>query len=168
MKTQKAKLSLKEIASRMTGFSIPVIGGGMSWKAPINERDEVRAFLTALEDRRVLYNPQQLEVESQVQYSISEIRKFCTDAISRLPDKSPGVAPIRGIRAACRHFLNEPKPDYRNLSTHDFGRDSQPGFFTALGEFRATVGAHVGVLALMFEIELEPDLASIIPPSDKD
>ena len=41
-------------------------------------------------------------------------------------------------------------------------------FFAALGELRATVGAQVGILAALYEIELEAELAALLPAEDKD
>ena len=42
------------------------------------------------------------------------------------------------------------------------------GFFTALGELRAGVGAQIAILAVLYKIELEKELASILPAEDKD
>jgi hypothetical protein len=87
--------------------------------------------------------------------------------LAALPDQSRGNPPIRAIRAACRRFLDEPRADFRNLYIRDFGdfRDSA-GFFTALGELRATVGAQVAILAVLYKIELEAELATIVPAED--
>ena len=161
------RLSLGDVARRITGFSTPIFG--VSWKPPAAERDTVRAFLTFLEDRRVLFNPHHLEVEWQVTESIQQIRTHCNQAIAELPDTSPAVPPLRGIRAACRRFLDEPHSDFPHMGFHPGrGATDGPGFFTALGEFRAVVGVHVGNLAVTFKIELEPELASILPPEDTD
>ena len=167
MRSRKKRLGLKEIASRITGFSTPF--GGISWKAPTAERDEVRRFLTALEDRRVLFNSYHLEIESQVTHSVTEIRQLCTDVLVSLSEKSPATGPLRAIRAACRRFLDEPREDFRNFDHYGFGRQREgPGFFTSLGELRATIGAQIAILAVHYRIELEAELASIIPAEDKD
>jgi hypothetical protein len=86
-----------------------------------------------------------------------------------LTDQSRAAGPVRAIRAACRRFLNEPRADFRNLYQRDFGefRD-QAGFFTALGELRATVGAQIAILAVLYKIELEAELATILPAEDAD
>jgi hypothetical protein len=41
-------------------------------------------------------------------------------------------------------------------------------FFMKLGELRAIVGARLATLAVFYEIELEADLASILPVEGKD
>jgi hypothetical protein len=51
----KKTLGLRDLARRITGFSTPFFG--VSWNPPAAERDTVRGFLTFLEDRRVLFNP---------------------------------------------------------------------------------------------------------------
>lgn len=167
MRSRKARLNLKDLANRLTGFSTPL--GGLSWKPPVAERDEVRAFLTTLEDRRVLFNPYHLEVESQVVHSVTEIRQRCTKALASLPEGSHAVGPVRAIRAACRRFLDEPHEDFRFFDDRRFGRHREgPGFFTALGELRAAIGAQIAILALQYQIELEAELASIVPAEDRD
>jgi len=160
MAPHKKRLSVKDLARRVTGFSTPF--GGISWKASASERDEVRALL---KDRRALFNPYDLEVESQVDQSVDTIRSLCTEAIAALPDESPGVGHIRAIRAACRRFLDS---DWqRNRFSMHHGRPGS-AFLVALGELRAAVGVQVAALALHYKIELEDELASIIPPEDTD
>lgn len=41
----------------MTGFSLPVVGGGVSWDTVEGTNAAARRVLTFLEDRRVLFNP---------------------------------------------------------------------------------------------------------------
>ncbi len=159
------KLKISEIAKRITGFSTPF--GGMSWKAPADERDEIRALFSFLEDRRVLYNPVHLEIEHQVSHSVLEIRKKCTDTLGRLSEKSPAVAHVRAIRAACRRFSDLPQPEFRNVR-HRLREEFSPDFFTSLGELRATLGAQIGALAILYNIELESELAGILPSEDND
>ncbi len=51
---------------------------------------------------------------------------------------------------------------------HQFGRFAdEAGFFVALGELRASIGMQIANLASYYEIELEPDLAAILPAEDK-
>lgn len=166
MKAKKRQIKIADLARRITGFSTPI--GGVSWKPQAADRDTVRGFLTFLEDRRVLFNPFHLEVEYQVRQSIQQIREQCTNAIGTLPDNSHAIAPLRGIRAACRRFLDEPLTHKRHFHQRDFYGPEGPEFFTALGEFRAIVGAHVAGLAVLYKIELEAELASIVPAEDTD
>lgn len=101
------------------------------------------------------------------------IREATTATLQELPDKSEAAGSLRALRAACRRFLEEPRPDFRNLSPRrldhwDDRDDYDPGFFTALGEFRATVGIHIAMLAHRFDLDVEGDLAAVLPPPTDD
>ncbi len=75
------------------------------------------------------------------------------------------------MRAACRKFLTEPLPDFHHLShwhypqwdRPDARMEASPGFFVALGELRAAFGIHLAFLATDYEIDLEAELAAILP-----
>lgn len=71
MPPKSKQLTLSNLARRITGFSTPFFG--VSWNPPAAERDTVRAILTFLEDRRVLFNPYHIEVEYEVRQSILKI-----------------------------------------------------------------------------------------------
>ena len=51
------KVSFLEIANRITGFEIPIFGGGVSWNPATLDIEVSRRLLTFLVDRRALYQP---------------------------------------------------------------------------------------------------------------
>ncbi|WP_428544101.1 DUF6650 family protein [Profundibacter sp.] len=53
-------MKFKEVLSRVTGLSSPVCG--VSWTPPEAQITTARKLVTFLEDRRVLYNPSEMEV----------------------------------------------------------------------------------------------------------
>ena len=57
-----------------TSMSILGVGAGAPVTAATTDRDIAQALITFLEDRRVLFNPEYLEVASQVDSSVLEIR----------------------------------------------------------------------------------------------
>jgi hypothetical protein len=148
-------------ARRITGISTPF--GGLQWSDPgPSERETVRGFVLFLEDRRVLYNPMNLEVRSQVDRSIHEIRRQCTETLRQLGETAFAAVPIRAIREACRRFHDDDNIEFRffdRWGDHGVGA----GFFMALGGFRATVGQQVALLAAHYDIDIEGDLASVLP-----
>jgi hypothetical protein len=148
-------------ARRITGISTPF--GGLQWAEPgPSERETVRGFVLFLEDRRVLYNPMNLEVRSQVDHSIHEIRRQCTETLQQLGETAFATVPIRAIREACRRFHDDDNIEFRffdRWGPHDVGA----GFFMALGAFRATVGQQVALLAAHYDVDIEGDLASVLP-----
>ena len=92
-------MKLKEILSRLNGFSVPIFG--ISWNPPKPHVTTARKVFTFLEDRRVLFNPYAWEEPSHCIQSVLEIRKFLTDQIGELEGEGlPNN--LKAIRAACR------------------------------------------------------------------
>jgi len=158
-------MKFKEIVSRITGFSVPVFG--ISWNPPEPEVAVARRVLAFLEDRRVLFNPYYLEVPAHCIQSVLDIRQFVTREIGQLPGESKLGAHLRGIRAACRKFLDNVQPDSQRRSRPYMLDPSGSEFFTALGELRASIGMHIAAIALMHGLDVEGELATILPGSDK-
>ena len=151
-----------ETARRITGVSSPV--GGVQWADPgPSQRERVRRFLVALEDRRVLYNPMQLEVRSQVDYSIHQIREACTETLQQLGEDDFATLPVRAIREACRRYHNDAQMEFRHFRFDPREPDATAGFFMALGAFRSMVGYQVALLAGHYDVDVEGDLASVLP-----
>lgn len=163
---KKGERVTAETARRITGISTPL--GGIQWTDPgPSERELVRRFMLFLEDRRVLYNPAMLEVRSQVDHSIHEIRRECTEALRQLGEHAFAAVPIRAIREACRRFHDDSNLEFRLIDFRPH-RVVDAGFFVALGEFRATVGQQVALLAAHYDIDVEGDLATVLPRLEKD
>ena len=149
-------------ARRITGFSTPLGGIQLADPGP-SDAKIVRGFLLFLEDRRVLYNSSDLEVVSQVENSIHEIRKQCTEALQVLPAKAFAIQPIRAIREAGRRFHDDQCEEFRFFDRHRGYHEGSPGFFTALGALRATIGYQVVMLVAHYDIDVEGDLAAVLP-----
>jgi hypothetical protein len=179
MTVRKKVSQVQSVGRRLRGLS--AFGLGASWEYPPSERETVRKLIVFLEDRRALFNPPPAEVEDCVVASVQSIREECTKAIATLPEASHAVASIRAIRAACRRFLDDPYPTFSDIAAQMYGPrfreafdahqyrlriGTEPaGFFTALGEMRAFVGQQIALLATAYEIDVEGDLASILPPA---
>jgi hypothetical protein len=164
----------RSTGKRITGGSVSGsafgFGGGVgaSVAATTTDRDIVQALVTFLEDRRVLFNPEYLEVEVQVASSVVQIRRELTEALQQLDPKSPAVSSISMMRAACRRFLDHPRQYFRHFEgprhSHD---DLVPGFFLALGELRATFGAELQRLDKQFKLRIEVQLRDLFPGEDR-
>lgn len=159
-------MKFKEIASRLTGFSVPVFG--ISWNPPEAERSIARRVVTALEDKRVLYNPTHLEMPEHCVHSVLDIRRVLTHELSGLQQHSALATQLRGMRAACRKFLDTVHADEKITR---FGMS--PGhyaswiFLSAIGELRGVFGLHVAAIAAQYGLDVEKELASIIPVKDE-
>ena len=151
-----------DTARRITGISSPF--GGLQWADPgPSDTEIVRQFLVFLEDRRAHYNAMHLEVVSQVEHSIHQIREQSTKTLQQLSSKAFAVTPIRSIRAAGRRFHDDQNKALQFFDGHRYSREGTPGFFVALGAYRATVGQQVALLAAHYDIDIEGDLASVLP-----
>src|SRR5438552_16206546 len=100
----KPRLLFQEIASKITGFSTPVFG--IQWTPPSKERDIAQSVVTFLEDRRVLYNPTELELPHRCISSVIEIRHFLTEKLNELDQNSELAKNVRTMRSACRRLLD--------------------------------------------------------------
>jgi hypothetical protein len=91
-------------------------------------------------------------------------------ATNRLPDRHGGYCRfaylrLRAIREACRRFHDDENMDFRFFDRIDhYGVGV--GFFVALGALRATVGQQVALLSAHYDINVEGDLASVLPRQD--
>jgi hypothetical protein len=160
------KMNYKKIIARLTGFSTPIFG--VSWNPPETDIAIAQRMIAFLEDRRVFYNPYHMEVEYQCISSILETRKFLTETIGGLSDKSELASHLRAIRAACREFVDtvgEPGHPRRGRKFHG---PFEVEFFQALGRLRATAGIHIGAIAVMYGLSVEGSLAEILPPAVKE
>jgi hypothetical protein len=163
----KPILLFKELASKLTGFSTPFFG--VSWQPPETERKIAKIVVNYLEDKRVLYNPTKLELPQHCVSSVVEIRHFLTDKIAELDENSELARNLRMMRAACRKFL-----DSAQLLERDHGLSythtnySTWLFYGSLGELRGTFGVCLAQLVLAYGLDIEEDLATILPASYND
>jgi hypothetical protein len=165
-----AKHLTGETARRITGISTPWFG--VQWSDPgPSDRERIRRFFIELEDKRVLYNPQWLEVRSQVDTSVDNIRAICTEALKTFSDRDFATLPISNIRAACRRYLDEtalefPCVGFNPLDERRGGMSA--GAFVALGAFRASVGQEVARLSAFYDLDVQGELATVVPATDEE
>jgi hypothetical protein len=161
-------MKFKEIANRLTGFSCPVFG--VSWNPVEADVTKARRIISFLEDRRVLYVPSEVEVPGHCVHSVLEIRRFLTSEIGNLAFDDELPKNLRGMRAACRKFLSTVVDDDRDIVifANRLGHYASWTFIGALGEMRGVFGMHIAKIAIQYGIDVEDDLASILPAGDND
>lgn len=161
-----------EIASRLTGFSTPIFG--ISWEPPESERAMAKRVIAFLEDRRVLYNPSEMEIPAHCVDSVLEIRRFLTHELGQLETSEPIAQNLQAMRAACRRFLDQ--ADFETRSPSSFIDDPMQyrwslgswRFLSALGELRTMIGLHLALIAVRNGLDIESDLATIVPAAWED
>lgn len=157
-------MKFKEIVKRLTGISSPIFG--VSWNPNNTSNDVARRVIAYLEDRRVLFNPSEMEVPSHCVQSVIEIRSYLTQKILNATDKEL-INSLKALRISCRKFLD------RVGSRDDivrFGMNREHWasweFNGAVGELRGVFGVHIARIAAMYGIDVEDDLSSILPEKE--
>jgi len=156
-------MKFSEIANRLTGISTPLVG--VSWQPTEPEKAAARRVIVFLEDRRVLYVPSEQELPSHCVDSVLQIRRFLTSEIGRLSGKSELGASLRAMRAACRKFLDTVGAKDMDIVRYarQNGHYASWTFYSALGEMRGVFGIHIARIAARFRINVEDELATILP-----
>lgn len=156
-------MKFNEILNRITGFSCPIFG--VSWNPSETERSTAKRIIIFLEVKRVLYIPSEMEIPSHCVNSVIEIRNFLTNELPKINEKSHLYEYISAMRKACNKFLN--KCDERNndiiIHAGSWGHWASWTFASALGEMRGTFGAMITQIASAYGLDVEDDLATIIP-----
>ena len=160
-------MTFKEITSRVMGFNCPIFGE--SENPPATEVSAARRVVSALEDRRVLFNPFALEDPNHCIHSVIEVRQLLTSTIGDAHVSKALADHLRAMRAACRKFLNRTQPEHEHRSGPPWrGAWGHNDFFDALGELRGVFGDHLAQIATRFGLDVEDELASILPEADAD
>lgn len=159
----------RDVRRRLTGFTLPVIGGGATWTISEADKAATRSILNFLEDRRVLYDPYQVEIAHACVSSVREIREHLRHIIGQCQTDTLRD-PLRAIQAACRQFLSDVQAIERDGRYLDIRQDGTPSwlFNQALGVLRGRVGASVAVIVDAFDADVDEHLGKILPPAVDD
>lgn len=151
-------MKYKEILASITGFSVPVFG--VQWQPPAPEVRVARDLLRELEDRRVLYRPYEMEGAQHCLASVNDMRGSLTSAAQRLTSEGPLLRQVQKLRRACRDFCDI-------IGSTKFGEAPLPVqqslLNRELSKLRKTAGSVVGAIAVSYGLNVEDELASIIP-----
>ncbi len=160
-------MKFTEVARRVTGFSCPIFGA--SWTPGQAKVTAARRVLVCLEDRRVLFTPMGAESPGHCVHSVLDIRHFLTSELGQLGDKDDDLAPhLRAMRASCRKFLSSAGELDRGTGgfREAFYGCNEWASNQSLGELRGAFGVHIAILSAKFGIDIEDDLAAILPEAD--
>lgn len=155
-------MKFKEIINRLTGISCPIFG--ISWEPIDTERSVARRIIIFLEPRRVLYSAYEYESVCPCITSVAEIKNYLTSELPNIDDKSELSSYVRAMRNACNKFLSK-CPDRKEFRCHacQNGNIENWIFTSAVGELRGMFGVMLGQIAKAYGLDVEDDLAKIIP-----
>ena len=147
-----------KILKHITGISTPLFG--IQWNPPVVESDVAREIIVFLEDRRVLYGPEEQEGPSYCRQSVERIRQMLTEKMLRFSSSGEISKLLRDLRTQCRRFCDEiGSPGFPKLA-----RPVQKSILKReLEKLRLVAGKVIGALSVSYGIDVENELASIIP-----
>ena len=148
---------------RITGGS--AFGFGIDWAKNEGDFEVARQAVTFLEDRRILFGDRHLEDELYCVRSAIEARARLTHLIATAKPGKGLEGALRQMRAHFRRFVELAGPDAVNYRGQWRGLSEANPFGLALGELRSGVGIQLAVILSAYPLEIEPDLARILPPS---
>lgn len=162
-------MKFKAIANKITGVSCPIFG--LQWEPARLDVDVARRVIVFLEDRRVLYEPAELEIVDHCVASVLDIRRFLTEILGGGGIGSELEHRLRTLRTACREFLRSAGATRQNGQELwlPSSRDSNYGLDDwqlnqAIGEFRGRASSPIAEIAVMFGIDIEGSLERALPP----
>jgi hypothetical protein len=124
--------------------------------------------IAILENRRMLYEPSEVEKHSHCVHSVLEIPHRLSDELGNVDGSNSELAEsLRAMRAACRKFLERVGTNGRDGIHHPNWGFHSWTFGSALGKLRGTFGIHVAKIAATSKLDVEDRLASI-PPANAD
>lgn len=155
-------MKFKELANRLTGISCPVFG--ISWNPIETECTIARRIIIFLEARRVLYSAYEYESVCPCITSVTEIRNYLTSELSNIDENSKLNGYVRAMRTACNKFLSK-CPDKDEFRCRVCKPDNIYNwiFTSAVGELRGVFGVMIGQIAKAYGLDVEDELAQIIP-----
>lgn len=155
-------MRFSELLNRLTGISCPVFG--ISWNPVDTERSIARRIIVFLEPRRVLYSAYEYESVCPCITSVTEIKNYLTSELQQIDEKSELNSYVRAMRNECNKFLSK-CPDSKKFRCYacESGNIDNWIFTSAVGELRGVFGVMIGQIAKAYGLDVEDDLAQIIP-----
>lgn len=155
-------MKFSDLLNRLTGISCPIFG--VSWNPIDTERIIARRIIVFLEPRRVLYSAYEYESVCPCITSATEIKNYLTTELQNMDENSKLNTYARAMRIACNKFLSG-CPDGKEFRCHACknGNIDNWIFTSAVGELRGVFGIMVGQMAKAYGLDVEDELASIIP-----
>lgn len=155
-------MKFTELANKLTGISCPIFG--ISWNPAETQRSIARRIIIFLEARRVLFGDYGDEALCQCIESVTKIKEYLTSELPAIDDSSELNAYIRSMRKSCNKFLSCFPQNKQDKCRYCKERNPEYWYFVStIGELRGVFGIMIGQIAKAYGLDVEDDLARIIP-----
>ena len=155
-------MKFAELANKLTGISCPVFG--ISWNPTETQRSIARRIIIFLEARRVLFGDYGDEALCQCIESVTKIKEYLSSELPAIDDGSELNGYVRSMRKACNKFLScFPRNMQDKCKCCKKGNQEYWYFVSTVGELRGVFGIMIGQIAKTYGLDVEDDLARIIP-----
>ena len=138
-----------------------VSGVSRDWEQIPGDAEVAREVVEFFKDQRMLFGKASLWDELECVAVAIKSRTFLTEELAKARVGSSLAHRMRAMRAALRTFMDAAGPDARNFrglsgrGTDLYGRAHET--------LRALLGLHLRIVVDQYAIEIEPDLAEILP-----
>ncbi|MEQ8676538.1 MAG: hypothetical protein RIC84_25205 [Aggregatilineales bacterium] len=158
---------LREKANQITGFQIPIIGAGLSWEPKELDISKANKLFVYLDDKRVLYYDPEWEFMPHVIESVANIRQYIVEKILMETDSdSPLYESCKELRDASVEFLDlTEKLERREGGMPEWKETNYRLMRMVLGRLRRRFGKELAKLAILYKVDVEDNLATILPVS---
>jgi len=142
----------------ITGLEL--YGSEKDWRPKERDNIIIREFIRFLEARRALYSPFKLEAPPWIEEIVLETRKKITEMLADpdIDDRTTGI--LLTMRGALKKYLDATRDKKNRTHFRDI--------LLPLIELRSVIGLCVGRLAIMYVIDVDKSLVSLIPITDDD
>lgn len=151
-------MHFKEIVANITGISVPIFG--IQWKPVTAEVTVARNVLRRLEDKRVLYRPEEMEGARYCLRSVEDMRELLTNSLQQVQPSTHLGKQFVKLRRACRDFcdiVGSPRFDSVPLPIQSSLLSRE------LVKLRKVAGGVVATIAIGYGLDVEDELAAILP-----
>lgn len=145
----------------MTGVSAAV--GGAQWERRDDDAEIARRVLNLFADRRMLWKDFSVEIEEHCVVSANKVRDALGGHLDN-PEIGTDLTRRLGLlQRLFRDFVDEVGPAGEDRHGHRWSTHGIDVLSMALGRLRGLVGVQVGELAALYGLDVDDDLASLVP-----
>ena len=150
----------KDLARHLTGLSVPWFG--LQWTPPPDQTRIARKVLDTVANRRLFYAPDHVENEHACLGSANDLRDHLKQHMDESPPGSIVYQQTKNLQKAARLFVTELEAlAHSTVPVPHAIKASR--FYNSLHHFRRTAGVCVASLAAAYGLDIDDELAAMVP-----